>query len=339
VTQEQGASVTARLSPVPVEPRPCALPYGLSWRDLRIVLPGFTTPVGARSWIAYEKQGLHGGATSCILTLGYPVAGGRERTETAFLKHAVDPSKAEAARYRFLEHRGVAVPRLLTSVDTGQGEVVVLEFLPTIGVESADADELLDLVAGLNSVEEPPADLFSAAPGMPVDRFDAKVRAALALLAGDRAVQAVVDPDAWFDAYKSADNLTASMPTALNHGELAFQQVGRTRSGRVVLFDLETMAVLPRFTDVAAILEGLRVETGRDERDLFGRYLTRYRALTGTTVTPESGWHELLCVRVVSAIQSLPWLMEAAANVEVGFRPASFAHRVAADLDRLSEQA
>jgi hypothetical protein len=332
VSDASGASITARLSPVQIRARPCALPYGLAWSDLRECLPGFVTAIGARSWVAYEKQGLNGGATSCILTLGYPSTDGLERTETVFVKQAIDPTTAEAARYRFLERCGVAVPRLLTSTDTGHGEVIVLELLPTIGLLPTDADELLDLIACLNAVDRPPADLFTASAGMPVDLFDAKVRTALALLAEDPETDGVVDPHGWFDGYKSAELVTASLPVALTHGELAFQQLGRTQFGRVVVFDLETMAVRPRFTDVAGILGELQAATGRDERDLFGHYLARYAALTGATLNLESGWRELLYVRVVSSIQALPWLLAMAGDADVGFRPRSFAQRIAADL-------
>jgi hypothetical protein len=323
---------------VQVRARPCDLPYGLEWSDLRECLPGFIGATGARSWIAYEKQGLHGGVTSCILTLGYPTVGGRERTETVFVKQAVHPATAEAARYRFLERHGVAVPRLLASTDTGQGEVIVLEFLPTIGLPDTAADELLDLIAGLNAVDHPPADLFTAPAGMPVKVFDTKVRAALVLLAADPVTDGVVDPHGWFDAYKSAEFTTASLPVALNHGELAFQQIGRTGSGRLVLLDLETMAVRPRFTDIAAILGELEAATGRDEYELFGHYLARYAMLSGTTVDLDTGWREVLCVRVVSSIQALPWLIDMAGNADVGFRPRAFAQLIAADLRRLAGQ-
>ncbi|HEY8790796.1 MAG TPA: hypothetical protein VIM10_16935 [Actinopolymorphaceae bacterium] len=335
MTDADGSFTPARLSPAPVDHRPCALPYGVTWDDLRHCLPGFTTAAGARAWIAHDKQGLNGGVTSCILTIGYPTPDGDERTQTVFVKQAVDPTRAEAARYRFLESRGIPVPRLLASVDTAHGEVIVVEFLPTIGVGSHDADELLGLVALLNAVAHPPAELFKASAGMPVEIFDAKVLAALALLADDPASGDVVDRERWFGAYKSIEDAVGSMPAALNHGELAFQQVGRTGSGRVVLFDLETMAVLPRFTDVAAVLGGLAQLTGRDQRDLFGGYLREYVALTGTALQEESAWTELLSVRVVSSLQALPWLMETIDDPDVGFDPRTFARALGADLREL----
>jgi hypothetical protein len=192
MTDGPGAFLTARLSAVRVEPRLCALPYGLTWADLRDCLPGFTTPAHARAWVAHEKQGLDGGVTSRILTLGYQTQGGHERTETVFVKQAADPAKAEAARYRFLEHQGVPVPRLLASVDTEPGEVIVLEFLPAIGARPQDADDLLRLVARVNAVEHPPADLFTPSAGLPVDVFDAKVATALELLADDPASAGLV---------------------------------------------------------------------------------------------------------------------------------------------------
>lgn len=334
MADRSGWLTTARLSPLPSAPRPCNLPYGLGWEDLRDCLPGFTTPVGARAWIAHDKQGIHGGDTSCILTLGYQTADGYERTETVFVKQTVDPAKAEGARYRFLEQRGIALPRLLASVDIAPGEVIVLEFLPTIGVRPQDADNLVHLIARLNALARPPIDLFPGSEGMPMAVFDRKVVEALAVLADDPSVD-VVDGERWFDAYKSAERVVARLPVALNHGELAFGQIGRTASGLVVLFDLETAAVLPRFTDVAALLARLADLSGRDQRDLFCRYLIDVTSLTGTAFEEEGAWTELLAVRVVSSVQSLPWSIEMAGNPDVGFEPESFARALAADLGEL----
>jgi Phosphotransferase enzyme family len=325
----------ARLSPVPVEPRSCALPYGLVWDDLRDVLPGFTTPIGARAWVAFDKQGLNGGVTSCILTLGYSLRDGQDQTKTVFVKQAVDPAKAEAARYRYLTGRGIPVARLLTSVTTDRGEVIVLEFLPTIGVHPADADQLLSVVARLNAVADPPGALFTAQAGMPVDAFDARVATALATLGSDSAAAGVVDATRWLDQYKTTEQMVARLPLALNHGELALQQVGLNPAGQVVLFDLETMALLPRFTDIAALVASLAEVSGRRQRDLFGLYLREFTALTGVTLPVRSAWAEVVAVRVVSSFEALPWLMEMADDPVVGFDPGSFARKLGADLAEL----
>jgi Phosphotransferase enzyme family len=327
----------ATLSPVPVEPRPRALPYGLTWDDLSDVLPGFTTSIEAQALVAFDKRGLDGGVTSCILTLEYPLGNGRKRTETVFVKQAVDPATAEAARYRFLSSRGIPVPRLLTSVMTEPGEVIVLEFLPTIGVHPEDVDQLLGVVARLNAVVHPPAELFTARPGMPVDDFDAEVVTALAVLAADPAA-AHVDMASWFDTYKTTEQAVARLPLALNHGELALQQIGTTPAGRVVLFDLETMALSPRFTDIAALVANLAVLSGRDQRDLFGLYLSELTALIGVTLAVQLAWNELVAVRVVSSFQALPWLIETAGNAQVGFDPETFVRDLRSDLSHLASR-
>lgn len=325
------ALTTVALSPVPVQPRLCELPYGLRWSDLARLLPGFTTSAGARSWVAHRKQGLNGGVTSSILTFGYQVSG-HERTETVFVKQASDPAKQEAARYRFLEQRGVALPRLLRSVTSTSGEVIVLEFLPTIGVRPQDALELLDVIAALNTVTNAPADVFAAPAGMPESDFDGLVATSLTRLADVASTGNRVDVTRWFEAYKATEETVARLPAGLCHGELAFQQVGRTKAGRVVVFDLETVAVRPRLTDIAAILGGLAELTGLTQRDLFGRYRQAVARLDARRSEPERAWTELLAVRVVSSFQSLPWLIETLGNGDVGFDPAAFAHDLSADL-------
>jgi hypothetical protein len=124
-------------------------------------------------------------------------------------------------------------------------EVVVLEFLSTIGIDgaaAAEVDSLLALVARLNAVADPPA-LFAPAPGVPRAAFEARVRGALEELAADGSLPAAVDAGQWFDVYRRADAIAESTPKALNHGELSFQQVGWAdrHAGRreLVLFDLE----------------------------------------------------------------------------------------------------
>lgn len=64
----------SNLSPLPKAPVACALPYDLTWEDLQPILPDFDEQgdTGPQAFTSYEKQGLHGGANSCILTLHYP---------------------------------------------------------------------------------------------------------------------------------------------------------------------------------------------------------------------------------------------------------------------------
>lgn len=299
------------LSPVPIEPQECPLPYGLTWDDVGAGLPGFVaTGPPARAWISHAKQGLHGGPTSCILSLRYPRADGSWTTQTVFVKYG--PATSEAAKYRFLESCGVLTPRLLHAVTRDDSEVVVLEFLPIIGVHPSAADELLVLIARLNALEYPPSDLFQRRPGFPVALFDELLRAALIALADDPVCPVPIDPDGWFSVYKRAENDAAALPMTLNHGEMYFQQVGWSRRGlqRLVMFDLETMARLPRFTDIGNVLEALAAQTGREQRELFATYLAALQRLTGVALDEDQAWNGMQLVRALTSYQSLPWLAE-----------------------------
>ena len=312
----------ARLSPVPVEPRACALPYALTWADLRGSLPGCAAEPDGRAWTSYAKQGLNKGPNSTILTLEYAAADGPRRTRTVFVKQVDDPVNAEAAKYRFLSSRGIPTPRLLATVVRGGTEVVVLEFVATIGIEPDETDDLLSLVAALNAVDQPPRELFTPRPGLPAGEFHTRVENAVATLARDPAVSASVpvEPRRWLAAYTRVERAVATYPLALNHGELYFQQVGWAGTAderRLVVFDLETMALLPRFTDVAALLREMSAQTGRTQRELFGRYLRSLHALTGHAVDETPAWDEVRMVRILSTFEGLPWYVEVAGQPEV----------------------
>lgn len=107
------------------------------------------------------------------------------------------------------------------------------------------------------------------------------------------------------------------LPTALNHGELYFQQLGWSRTDgdrRLVMFDLATMAGLPRFTDIANVLAALAAQTGREQRELFATYLAALRTLTGVGLNESKVWEEMQLVRTLTSFQSLPWLTERSAR-------------------------
>ena len=292
---------------MPIEPQPCALPYGLSWPELGSALPDFAA--GNASWISYEKRGLHREENSRILTVSYATQNGSTRTATVFIKR----TNAEAAKYRFLADRRVPTPRLLQALVRDDAEILVLEFLPIIGISPDGADELLRLLAGLNAVEDPPRPLFQPPPGMPAAAFNGLVTAALNELAADP--RTPVDPARWLRAYKSAGEIVATLPTALNHGEMYFQQIGWSAGQRrLVLFDLESLALRPIFTDIAGMLAGLAALTGRSERELFATYLAM---LPGSAWPESEAWETMRMVRVVRSFQSLPWL---ANNPQIGDR-------------------
>lgn len=295
-----GSMRPATLSPIPTAPREVPLPYGLSWADLARCLPEFDSAQGAQAWLAFDKRGLHGGANSQILTFSYVGVDGQPRNKTLFLKRIRERSRREAAKYEFLARRGFPVPRLLLCVDRDGGEVLAVEFLATIGVEPHQTGELLRLIAQLNAMDNVPSDVFALRPGLPGDVFDHRVRAALAAFTSDGAD--------YFSVYKSLEPKAANLPLVLNHGEFGFQQIGRTGSGRLVMFDLDTMGRRARFTDVATILAGLADLTGQNERELFGRYLAELAQLTGHRLEETEAWRELRLTRAVRTFQALPWL-------------------------------
>ena len=93
VGDESDPFATFRLSPVPIEPHPCTFPYGLMSEDLGPWLPGFTAVrSGTRVWNSHAKQGLHGGRSSCVISLCYPGEDGSLRAETVFVKDVADPA-------------------------------------------------------------------------------------------------------------------------------------------------------------------------------------------------------------------------------------------------------
>lgn len=308
----------ANLSPLAKAPRRCALPYGLTWDDLRPFLPDFAERGGAQAqaFAAYEKQGLNGGANSCILTLRYPSRRDRFRSETVFIKHTVDLEKAEAQKYQYLASHDLPTPRLLAAIHRGGSETIILEFLPTIGIDFRDANEvnsLLHLVAELNSLPQPP-DLFNESPEDPQVEsraaFDKTVLDALTKMSRDTTLPVTMDAPRWFDAYQMAQTASRSMPLAVNHGEFYFQQVGWTQpdaTRRLVIFDLETMSLRPRFTDIASVLYPLSVYTGRAEVELFKVYLDRLRQLCPIAMDLGEALRELRLIRVTMECHSLPW--------------------------------
>ncbi|HEX3816096.1 MAG TPA: hypothetical protein VHX59_24935 [Mycobacteriales bacterium] len=325
--------VPAQLSPLPVTADPGELPYGLVWDDLCPCLPDFDRPIDARR--SYRKQGINKGTNSCILTLNYR-AGREGRSRTLFFKNITDPTRTEAAKHRFLAAHGVPTPALRHTIERPGAETLIFEFLPIIGIEPAAADELVALIAGLNAVQAPPNALFQPNPGLPKAEFDVGVRTALQRLAGNAATARFVRPDRWFRSYKRVGEVVTTLPVALNHGELHYQQVGRsTRDSVLVLFDLETTALLQRFTDIADMLPSLSMFTGRSEHDLFAVYLRELRRSTGVALEESAALRELRLVRAVRLFWSLPWLFAMAGEVGMRDSPATAAQTLRDDLSEL----
>ncbi len=313
----------ANLSARPKAPLACALPYDLIWDDLRPILPDFDErgSAKAQAFASHEKQGLNGGSNSCILTLRYPSRENQFRSETIFIKHTASPEKVEAQKYQFIASQGVPTPHLLGAIHRGGAEIILLEFLPTIGIDFRDASEvnsLLHLVTQLNSIQNPPA-LFNRPPRAPQSEsnaaFDRSVRVALTQMSRDRTLPAPIDVPRWFNAYQSAQEASDSMPLAVNHDEFYFQQVGWAQRGatrQLVIFDLETMSLRPRFTDIANVLYPLAVYTGRDQVELFEVYLDRLHQLNQLELGFDEALRELRLLRVTTSCYSLPWLVDEA---------------------------
>jgi hypothetical protein len=307
------------LSPLPKTPIECGLPYDLAWGDLQKVLLGFVEGQCARAqaFSSHEKQGLNGGSNSCILTLRYPIGDNQFRSETVFIKQAADPSNKEAQKYRALESFGVPTPRLLTSIQKDNAEIILLEFLPKIGIDfhsAKEVNDLLHLVAQVNSIQEP-ADLFNPSPGIPQEEFDKRLKSALRETARDQTLPFTIDIPCWFDAYQTARTACKSMPRAVNHNEFSFQQVGwaqREGNSQLVIFDLETMGWSPRFSDIAGVLNSLARHTGRDPIELFEIYFDRLCELNPPELGMEEAFQEQRLVRVKDAFDSLPWHVEIA---------------------------
>ena len=296
------------------------LPYDLTWADLQPILRDFDErgSAEARAFASHEKQGLNGGSNSCILTVRYPGRENQIRSETIFIKRSAEPEKAEAQKYQFLASQGVPTPRLLGVIRGGEAEIIFLEFLPTIGIDFRDVSEvnsLLHLVAQLNSIQNSP-DLFNRAPRNESNAaFDGSVQVALTDMSRERALPVAIDVPRWFNAYQIAQEASDSMPLAVNHDEFYFQQVGWAQRGatrQLVIFDLETMCLRPRFTDIANVLYPMAVYTGRDQVDLFEVYLDRLHHLKQLELGIDEALRELRLLRVTTACHSLPWLVDEA---------------------------
>lgn len=296
------------------EPVPCNLPYELDWADVGKCLPGFdfTRSGEAEAFQAFEKQGrFQGDERSCILTLRYPTGDGGRSETTAFVKDITDPPHRESEKYAFLAKHEVPTPRLLGSVARDGGEVIVTEFLPRIGINfdaAGEVEELLRLLARLNSVQVGP-DILDAGPGMPREQMDARRKTALARLAADP--RAGVDVDGWFEAFGAAREAVSLMPLALAHGEFSFQQCGwshRADSETLVILDLATLALRPRFADLVSIFLEIVAETDRPEIELLALYLTFVRSFTGDALDPQEAMRELRLLRIYDRISALYWL-------------------------------
>jgi hypothetical protein len=310
----------ALLSALRVADEPTALPFSLRWHDIATALVGLEVDRASecRSFKRYEVRGLRNRSRSAIVSVSYPTARGHMIVDM-FLKRT-PRAACEAERHAQLVAEGVPVPRLLCDVELADGDhVLCFEFLDTVGVDfTADQiAELLTLVATLNAV--PPAALgaFPSPPsGRPETDFTAGVEAALTAAAGLLSWASLTTGD-WLDLYQEAKRWARRMPTAVTHGEMYFQQVGRARTGPLVVFDLATVGLRPRFSDLCSLLRGLAAH-GRDERSLLENYLDVLQSAGATAPPVTDAVDELRRLRVLGAFQSLPWLTRSLDDPDLG---------------------
>lgn len=280
---------------------PVPLPFGMTWGDLAAALPGFAG--GGSASVSHLKRGRHqGGQPSVILTLTYVGSDGRSRERTVFFKRNPDECR-EAETYSYLTGR-LSVPDLLLCLDRADDEVLGLEFVPSIGLASGDVDDLLRLVAGLNSLTGVPATIAATRPGMAESEFEHLLEAATEHVGR---AWPELRPDLWVGLYREAARVCGDLPQALTHGELAAQQVGRTQDGRLVLFDLATVGERARFADLANVLQVLVSLSGQDEQSLLSQYIRHLSVAGGPICSPGQAWAELRLTRFIGELEALPW--------------------------------
>ncbi len=298
------SSIDDDLSPEPIAPEPVHPPWGLSWDDL-----GRCVPIG-RELVAIHRthrvRGVHRVGGAQILNLHHTASDG-PKDLTVFLK-LCEPQRPESLKYSYLQALGAPVPRLLFATGTDVGEVIGLEFLPTVGVLPSQSGEVLDLVALINATAAPTS-VFAASSGDP--DHPERVRDALS-----------GHLDRWestdfFATYLEESDRFEEVPLALNHNELGFQQVGRTAAGQLVMFDLETMSLAGQFTDIASVLHTLAGQTGRSEHILFREYLSRLELHGEMSLEPMAAWNQMLRTRIVRTFDSLPWLVDMAGDTRI----------------------
>ena len=116
-------------------------------------------------------------------------------------------------------------------------------------------------------------------------------------------------PATWFNTYRRAVVPYQDLPTALTHGELAPQHLGRTEDGALIMFDLATVGRRPRFADIANLLATLAHLAGKDEKSILGDYLTYLARGSRAPTLDEQTWAELQLARFVQAVEALPWYL------------------------------
>ena len=285
-----------------LSPRPAPLPFDLTWTDLEDAL--LEGAIGDSAVVSHVRRGQHqGGHPSVAMTLSYNTPSGHRGQTTLFFKLNPDDSR-EAERYRFLTDHGIPVPHLAACVERDSEEVLGIQFLPSIGIGPTDVDEILRSIAALNSLTDVPDVIGNTPPGLPQAQFEQLLRQALDEVGTTHPKHVTTT---WLTTYRRAVVLYQDLPTALTHGELAPQHFGTTENGSLVMFDLATVGLRPRFADIANLFATLAHLADRDERSILGDYLTYLARGSSAAILDEQTWAELELTRFVQAVEALPW--------------------------------
>ena len=263
-------------------------------------------------------------ADKLIPAFTYTTASGRGGRETLFVKRFRWAGPAEAHHYEHLQPLGAPIPRMLGHFVVGDNrEILVLQYLEPLGALHPFHDfvadegaflEFLSVIARFNAVE-PSAEYAAALP----------TRGGV----GDLGEISETVVDIWRQAARGElggplkkfcgglprrpeqiDRLTSrlgdpisAMPLALCHNDFFPDSVARDReTGELRVIDLESVALAPRFNDVARWLwmpEDIYPH-GWNKRSLAEYYVAKHVQWGGEPVSPAT---------VVSATKKL-WLAQ-----------------------------
>lgn len=310
------------MSPKLVDELPAELPFGLTLSDVGPALLGhdarLTRGSGMRVVSRYEILGLHQRGRSCVVTLRDEAVDPLPELDV-FVKLATAREAEIAAN---LAAAGVPIPSLLFDVPrTDSTHVLGFEFLDTIGIDfasAAEVSELLAVIAALNACSPAAVGLSSDPPhGRPEAEFTESVKSALVFVESVRLLEWATAAEL-MDIYARAKRWAAAMLTAVTHGEMYFQQVGRRRDGPLRTFDVATVGVRPRFSDLCSLVSGIARECASDEIDVIANYLSQLMLAGAPAPSVPEGLRELRRLRVLSCCQSLPWLVRSLDNPHLG---------------------
>ena len=84
------------------------------------------------------------------------------------------------------------------------------------------------------------------------------------------------------------------------------------------IFDLATVGVRPRFSDLCSLVSGIARECALDEIDVIADYLAQLTLAGASAPGVHEGLRELRRLRVLNCCQSLPWLVRSLDDPHLG---------------------